>query len=51
MEFRSGQIYRYLDVPFQACSELLAASSKGAYFNLYIRARYLFRQSSHSPPV
>jgi hypothetical protein len=28
VEFRSGQIYQYLNVPFQAYTELLAASPK-----------------------
>ena len=32
LEFRSGEIYRYLDVSPQAYNELLAAPSKGFYF-------------------
>ena len=48
VEFRSGQIYRYSDVPPQAYSELLAAPSKGGYYNFHIRNRYLFRQVTGS---
>jgi hypothetical protein len=51
VEFRSGEIYQYADVPFHAYGELLAAPSKGTYFNLNIRNRYDFRQLIHSQPV
>lgn len=42
--FRSGEIYRYLDVPTEVYRELLAAPSKGIYFNSNIRTRFAFRQ-------
>jgi hypothetical protein len=46
LEFRSGEIYRYLEVPPQAYRELLAAPSKGFYFNSNIRRKFTFIQFS-----
>jgi hypothetical protein len=46
LEFRSGEIYRYLDVPSQTYNELLAAPSKGSYFNSNIRKQFAFHQLS-----
>ena len=37
LEFRNGAIYRYLDVPEVVHQALLAAESKGNYFNHQIR--------------
>jgi lysyl-tRNA synthetase class 2 len=37
LEFRHGAIYLYLAVPDAIYSSLLAADSKGAYFNSHIR--------------
>jgi len=42
LEFRSGAIYRYRDVPAQTYQELLRAESKGGYFNQHIRNRFLY---------
>jgi hypothetical protein len=42
--FRSGQIYRYLDIPIRVYRELLAAESKGTYYNFNIRNRFSFQQ-------
>jgi KTSC domain len=42
LEFKSGAIYRYLDVPAATYRELLAAESKGAYFNCHIRNRFRY---------
>jgi hypothetical protein len=47
--FRSGEIYRYLDVPTEAYSELLAAPSKGICFNSNIRTRFAFRLLNRFP--
>ncbi len=47
-EFRSGKIYRYFDVPPQTYHELLAAPSKGIYFNSNIRTRFIFQQLNRS---
>jgi hypothetical protein len=44
-----AEIYRYLDVPPQAYSELLAAPSKGLYFNSNIRQQFTFRHLNRSP--
>ena len=37
IEFRSGMLYQYLDVPPQIYTGLLTAVSKGTYFNANIR--------------
>jgi hypothetical protein len=40
LEFRDGAIYRYFDVPAAVYNDLLAADSKGSYFNKQIRGRF-----------
>ena len=40
LEFRSGAIYRYFAVPQAVFQELIAAESKGAYFNRHVRNRF-----------
>lgn len=40
LEFRSGRLYRYFLVPHAVFEELVAAESKGVYFNLHIRNRF-----------
>jgi hypothetical protein len=42
--FRSGEIYRYFDVPQQTYDQLLRAESKGAYLNLNIRKSFSFKR-------
>jgi hypothetical protein len=42
LEFRSGAIYRYRDVPARVFRELLGADSKGRYFNQHIRNRFCY---------
>ena len=42
LEFRSGAVYRYFAVPTAVHESLLAAASKGSYFNQAIRSRYQF---------
>lgn len=37
LEFKSGRVYQYDDVPRGVYEELLAADSKGRYFNEVIR--------------
>ena len=44
VEFQSGMIYRYLDIPPGIYKELLEAESKGRYFNSEIRDTYEFVQ-------
>ena len=40
IEFHSGAIYRYLDVPEQIYRSLLAAESKGQFFGANIRNKF-----------
>ncbi len=42
IEFQSGAIYQYLDVPAAVYEELLESESKGRYFNGEIRDSYAF---------
>lgn len=44
IEFLTGRVYRYSDVPFYVYEELLEAPSVGRYFNLFIRNRYAFEE-------
>lgn len=37
LEFRSGALYRYYSVPVSLYLDLLAAGSKGRFFNRFIR--------------
>jgi hypothetical protein len=37
LEFHSGEVYHYSDVPAEAYEGLLQAASQGAYFNRHIR--------------
>jgi hypothetical protein len=42
VEFQSGTIYQYLDIPPAIYKELWEAESKGRYFNSEIRDTYEF---------
>ena len=42
LEFRSRAVYQYYGVPAQVHEGLLSASSKGHYFNRYIRGFFLY---------
>lgn len=50
LEFANATVYRYLDVPVAVHAELLAAPSKGRFFNLCIRGRFA-HQRVVVPPV
>ena len=50
LTFRNGATYCYDDVPVEIHERLLAATSKGAYFNKNIRARFRFHKISRVPP-
>jgi hypothetical protein len=57
LEFRSRAVYHYFAVPAAAHAALLAATSKGSYFNRAIRGRYRFvrvdpppAESAPNPP-
>jgi KTSC domain len=40
IEFRNGSVYRYFLVPQAVFDGLLAAPSKGTYFNRHVRNRF-----------
>jgi hypothetical protein len=42
--FRSGAIYRYFAVPPAVVDALIAAKSKGAYFNTHVRNRFRYQR-------
>lgn len=42
VEFRSGAVYDYHDVPPKVWKELLGAPSKGRFFSRSLRGRYPF---------
>jgi hypothetical protein len=42
VEFRSGAVYRYYEVPKRLFQDLLAAPSKGAFLNQRIRDRFRY---------
>jgi hypothetical protein len=44
LRFRSGEVYRYFDVPAQVYQEFLAADSKGRYFRQNILDRFAYQQ-------
>jgi hypothetical protein len=44
LRFRSGDVYRYFDVPAQDYAEFLASESKGTYFAHNIRDRFCYQQ-------
>jgi len=44
LEFRSGAIYRYFAVPHVVFEGLIAAESKGAYFNLIAKNRFRYQR-------
>lgn len=44
VQFKSGSTYEYDDVPIEEYEGLMAASSKGSYFNSNIKDGYTYRQ-------
>ncbi len=44
LEFRSGAIYRYFAVPAAVFQDLIAAESKGAYFNRHVKNRFRYQR-------
>ena len=44
LRFRSGTLYRYFSVPPHVLNGLIAAPSKGAYFNRHIRHRFRYQR-------
>jgi len=47
IEFHSGAIYQYRNVPAEVHAELMSAESKGQYFVREIRGRFAFRRVSN----
>ena len=46
VEFRDGAFYRFFAVPEERVQRLLAAPSKGAFFNAQIRNHFFFQRIS-----
>ena len=44
LQFRSGAIYRYFAVPHAVFEDLIAAQSKGGYFNRNVRTRFRYQR-------
>ncbi len=44
IEFHHGGVYHYFAVPESRYAELLAAASKGSYFNDHIKDQYRYRK-------
>ena len=44
IEFHSGGIYQYFDVPETVHRDLISASSHGGYFHRHIRDQYGWRK-------
>ena len=44
VEFHSGLIYQYFNVPESVFDALMGAASHGQYFNSRIKERYKFRR-------
>jgi hypothetical protein len=44
LQFRSGAIYRYFAVPETVFQALIAAESKGTYFNRNLRNRFSYQR-------
>jgi len=51
IEFRSGAVYEYLDVPPDAFDALMLAGSKGRFFNVHVRPLFRFRRVKLGPHV
>lgn len=44
LAFRNGATFRYFTVPRRVAEGLLAAKSKGAYFNRHIKDRFPYQR-------
>ncbi len=44
IQFESGRIYQYYNVPEEIFLEMLNAPSKGKYFNAAVRGKFPFRE-------
>lgn len=50
VEFTSGRVYRYRDVPQGTYDFLLRARHKGSYFNRMIASRYAYEEAGEGAP-
>jgi hypothetical protein len=50
LEFRSGAVYDYFDVPSDVHQGLMEANSHGGYFNRNIRGRFRYHQVRGGQP-
>lgn len=44
IEFHSGGLYQYFEVPQPVYDGLMAASSHGSFFHRYVRDRYRYKK-------
>jgi hypothetical protein len=44
IKFQGSGVYQYFNVPPDRHQRLMSASSKGSYFDAYIKGRYRFRK-------
>ncbi|MBN1332065.1 KTSC domain-containing protein [Candidatus Dojkabacteria bacterium] len=44
IEFNSGSIYQYFDVPETVFDEIMEASSHGQYLNRHVKNAYQYKQ-------
>ena len=44
VEFASGDIYQYVDVPIDVFASLVRAPSKGGYFEHFVSERFVHRR-------
>lgn len=53
VEFKSGAVHHYSGVPWEIYESLMAATSKGAYLNRFIKGRYpeARQQPRRSPDI
>jgi KTSC domain len=51
VEFHSGEVYQYFDVPAELVLELLEADSLGRYFNARIRPKFKFKKMRYHHPA
>lgn len=44
VEFNSGCLYQYFDVPRSVADGLMRATSKGTYLHLFVRSRFRYQR-------
>ncbi|MEW6146336.1 MAG: KTSC domain-containing protein [Thermodesulfobacteriota bacterium] len=46
IEFQSGAVYRFVDVPKETFEDFLKAESKGSFFNKHVRSLFAFGRAA-----